>query len=102
MGGWLRAYIRASDTFERECASLQSSLLVAIAKDRNLLAPLLEKLREWQKQAYGCGVDAVVVAVILLTLDGLTMNGLFGFDALEEGMNAQAIAYLLNLTRTTA
>ncbi|HAN46138.1 MAG TPA: hypothetical protein DCQ32_06250 [Cyanobacteria bacterium UBA8156] len=60
------------------------------------------KLRKWKEKAYGCGVDPVVVEVILLALDGLTLNGMFGFDALEDGMHARMVAHLLDMTRTPA
>ncbi len=99
-GAWLRAYIRAVDTFDQEYAALQSGLLAAVSKNAALLQPLKAANERWWQQACRGGAQPVKVGVIMVALDGLSLNQLFDTICISEQERAAVIAELIQMTHT--
>jgi AcrR family transcriptional regulator len=97
-GAWLRAYIRATDLFDRQNAAIQSGLLAAIAKDSKLLQPLQEASKRWQQKAYNCGISPLKAGIILLAMDGLSLNQLLSISCIDDKERSQVIAELIRMT----
>jgi AcrR family transcriptional regulator len=97
-GAWLRAYIRATDIFDRQNMALQSGLLAAVSKDSELLQPFQAACARWRQQACNCGIDPLKAGIILLAVDGLSTNQLFGITCISEEERSQVIAELIRMT----
>lgn len=97
-GAWLRAYIRAGDTFDRQNAAIQTGLLAAVAKDSKLLQPFQEACNQWHQQACNCGIAPLKAGIILLAADGLSWNQLLGLNCISDDERSQVIAELIRMT----
>lgn len=97
-GTWLRAYIRATDLFDRQNAAIQSGLLAAVARDSKLIQPLQEASKRWQQAAYNCGITTLKASIILLAMDGLSLNQLLRISRIDEQERSQLVAELIRMT----
>jgi AcrR family transcriptional regulator len=97
-GAWLRAYIRAQDLFDRENAAIQSGLLAAVSKDSRLLQPLRDAYQKWQQDAFNCGIAPVKAGIILLAMDGLSLNILLGTNCVSDQERSRIVEELIRMT----
>ncbi|MFM7601110.1 MAG: TetR/AcrR family transcriptional regulator [Pseudanabaena sp.] len=97
-GAWLRAFIRASDLFDRQNAAIQSGLLAAIAKHSKLVQPVQEASKRWQQKAYNCGIIPLKASIILLAMDGLSLNQLLSISTIDDQERSQVVAELIRMT----
>jgi len=91
-GHFLRSYAEVSLNNPQQ---LTSGLLAAIAINSELLKPVQDHYKEWQKEIENDRLDPVLATIIRLAIDGMWFCDLFGL-ASPEGELRQKILERLN------
>jgi AcrR family transcriptional regulator len=93
-GGWLRAYLRASDDTVQKEPDPVVCLIAAIATNPALLAPLQEHFALWQEQAVQDGIDPALATIIRLAVDGLWFADLFQLGSPQGELRKEVLRLL--------
>ncbi|PHK48931.1 TetR/AcrR family transcriptional regulator [Staphylococcus edaphicus] len=99
-GKWARAFIEATRGHRSENGSITSGMLAAQGINSQLLQPLQDTYKEWQKNIENDGLDKVDATIIRLAVDGLWLSEIFGLDGLDEDMREKVLNRLTEYTLT--
>ncbi|GAB4214192.1 MAG: TetR/AcrR family transcriptional regulator [Roseiflexaceae bacterium] len=97
-GRFTRAYARVTLLPSEEVALMAGGLLAGLAYDPRLLAPLHERLLEWQRRSEA-ELDPTDAAIVRLTAHALWTNGLLLPNQLDPELRKAIVERLEGLTR---
>lgn len=97
-GAWLRAFIRASFTYDEIAIEARAGLLAALANNPDLLEPLIQQDKLWQEKAISAGIDPLLATILRLATDGYWYGKLLGLASITPALREQLLTRLLSLT----
>lgn len=107
-GRWTRAYVRTTVepmlSYPGEAAFPKSkevgaALIAAAATNPQLLEPLRERFRVWQRAIERDGIGSTRATVVRLAVDGLWLADVLGIWAPSDKLRRQVLNELIRLTR---
>jgi AcrR family transcriptional regulator len=93
-GRFVRSYIRSTFADAEQMGEISAALLAAVVTDPQLLNPLRERQREWQRRIDDDGLDPALATVLRLAADGLWFADLFDLAPPKGEQRARVLALL--------
>ncbi|ALC83838.1 MULTISPECIES: TetR/AcrR family transcriptional regulator [Bacillus] len=83
-GKWTRSFLDVTFNQSYENKDMNAGLLAAKAVNSDLLEPIREAYKSWQKEIENDGLDPVKATIIRLAIDGIWLSELFDLYQLDE------------------
>lgn len=93
-GRFVRSYIRSTFADAERMRELSAVLLAAVVTQQNLLDPLREYQRQWQRRIEEDGLDPTLATALRLAADGLWFADLFDMAPPQGEQRARLLALL--------
>ncbi|MEZ4861465.1 MAG: TetR/AcrR family transcriptional regulator [Caldilineaceae bacterium] len=100
LGGWLRAYARASieQITDPATASLFASLFAAAERYPSVLEVMRRSYVEWQQQVAATPLDPAIALLVRLTVDGFWFTEMYHYAPLNREQRTMVLQEILRLT----
>ncbi|WP_156290326.1 TetR/AcrR family transcriptional regulator [Oceanobacillus salinisoli] len=95
-GKWLRAYVNVTFNQSEQNKQKNAVLLAAKAVDFQLLDPIRDLYKSWEKELENDGVDPMKAAIIQLAADGVWLSELFDINRMEDKKKEEVFQYLMD------
>ncbi len=103
VGRFTRAYLTArAEPPDPRDEPIHTALIAAAGTDPQFLAPMIERVKQWQQRLENDGIDPASAMIVRLAIDGFCLGTLLGIPLPTGELRRKVLDRLIEMTRQPA